>query len=88
MKVNDIWKSKSAIDARKDITMLRLVANPLRMLSEYFITKAVTKPPKTWIATVAHAQPPKLWNRPIMPDPVSCEKITGKRAGKTEKADS
>jgi len=58
VNVKEIWKSNSATDARKDITMLRLVAKPLRILSEYLMTMAVTKPPKTWIATVAHAHPP------------------------------
>src|ERR1700683_1725824 len=76
------------MDARKDMMMLRLVAKPLRRLSEYLMTMAVIKPPKTWIATVAHAQPPKFWNWPIMPDPALCEKITGKSAGRTENADS
>jgi len=47
VKVIEIWKSNSATDARKDITMLRLVAKPLRMLSEYLMTKAVIRPPKT-----------------------------------------
>lgn len=87
-KVKDIWKSNNAIDARKDITMLRLVAKPLRMLSEYLMTMAVIKPPKTCIETVAQAQAPKLWKGPIMPDPASCEKMTGNRAGTTEKTDS
>ena len=40
-------KSKSATEARKDRTILRLVAKPLRMLSEYLITIAVTSPPNT-----------------------------------------
>jgi len=88
MKVKDIWKSKSATDARKDITMLRLVAKPLRMLSEYLMTIAVIKPPKTCIATVPHAQPPKLSNIPVTPELDTCEKITGKRAGRRENADS
>jgi hypothetical protein len=58
-----MWKSKSATEARKERTMERLVAKPLRILSEYFITTAVIRPPNTWIATVAHAHPPKLRNR-------------------------
>jgi hypothetical protein len=40
-------KSKSATEARKESTILRLVAKPLRMLSEYLITIAVTSPPNT-----------------------------------------
>lgn len=87
-KVKDIWKSNSATEARKDITILRLVAKPLRILSEYLMTIAVIKPPKTCIATVAHAQPPKLSNIPSMPEPDLCEKTTGKRAGRRENADS
>jgi hypothetical protein len=53
-------KWKSATDARKERIMESEVAKPLRMLSEYLMTTAVTSPPKTWIATVAHAQGPKL----------------------------
>jgi len=60
MNVNVIWKSKSATDTRNDITILRLVAKPLRMLSEYLMTMAVSRPPRTWIATVAQAQAPKF----------------------------
>lgn len=60
-KVNVMRKSNSATDARKEMTMLKLVAKPLRMLSEYFMTIAVTKPPKTWTLTVAQAQGPKSW---------------------------
>lgn len=56
-------KSNSATDARKDRMMERLVANPFRMLSEYLMTTAVMSPPKTWIATVAHAHRPKLRKR-------------------------
>lgn len=46
-KVNVIWKSKRATEARNEMTILREVANPLSMLSEYLITMAVTSPPKT-----------------------------------------
>ena len=56
-------KSKSTTDAKKERTMAKLVANPLRMLSEYLMTTAVTKPPKTWIPTVAQAQPPKFFSK-------------------------
>jgi len=58
-----ILKLKRATEARNEITMLKLVANPLRILSEYLMTTAVTKPPKTWTATVAQAQRPKLRKR-------------------------
>ena len=58
--VGVILKSKSATDARKDRIIERLVANPLRILSEYLMTMAVINPPSTWIATVAQAQPPKF----------------------------
>lgn len=39
-------KSNSATEARNDRIMARLVAKPLRMLSEYLMTTAVTNPPK------------------------------------------
>ena len=55
-----IWKLKSATEARKEMTMLKLVAKPLRMLSAYLITRAVRRPPRTWTRTVAHAQTPKF----------------------------
>lgn len=56
-------KSNSATEARKEMTMLKLVAKPLRILSEYLMTIAVTKPPSTWTSTVAQAHNPKLLNR-------------------------
>jgi len=40
-------KLKRMTDARKDRMMERLVAKPLRILSEYLITIAVMRPPKT-----------------------------------------
>lgn len=52
-------KSKRATDAKKERTIEREVANPFRMLSEYLMTMAVIRPPRTWIATVAQAHPPK-----------------------------
>ena len=61
-KVGVIWNPNSTTDARKDRTIDKLVAKPLRMLSEYLMTTAVTSPPKTCTATVAQAQPPKLRN--------------------------
>jgi len=70
MNVKVIWKSKRATDARKEMTMLRLVANPLRILSEYLMTRAVSRPPNTCTHTVPHAHPPKLRNR-VDPHP-SC----------------
>lgn len=47
MNVSVIWKLNSATEARKEITMERLVANPLRMLSAYLMTNAVSRPPNT-----------------------------------------
>lgn len=42
------------------------VAKPLRILSEYLMTTAVTRPPNTWMETVAHAQPPKWRKRSLI----------------------
>ena len=63
--INDgvILKSNRATEAKKDRTIEREVANPFRMLSEYLMTIAVTRPPITWIATVAHAHAPKWRNK-------------------------
>ena len=47
MNVSVIWKLNSTTDARNEMTMERLVANPLRMLSAYLMTNAVRRPPKT-----------------------------------------
>ena len=47
MKAGVMQKSNNKTDARDDIMMDRLVANPLKMLSEYLITTAVTNPPNT-----------------------------------------
>ena len=63
VKVKVGGKSKRATEARHEMTMLKLVAKPLRMLSAYLITRAAMRPPKTWMKTVDHAHPPKLWNR-------------------------
>lgn len=57
-------KSKSATLARNESTILRLVAKPLRILSEYLITSAVTSPPRTCTHTVAHAHAPKCAKSP------------------------
>ena len=59
--INDgvMLKSNRATEAKKDRTIDREVAKPFRMLSEYLMTIAVTRPPMTWIATVAHAHAPK-----------------------------
>lgn len=65
MKGHVMRKSKSATEAKNEMTMLKLVANPLRMLSEYLMTIAVTKPPRTWTSTVAQAHKPKWLNRPL-----------------------
>jgi len=66
MKEGVIVKSNSTTDARKESMIERDVAKPLRMLSEYLITMAVISPPRTWMATVAQAQKPKLRNRSRM----------------------
>jgi hypothetical protein len=42
--------------------MEKLVAKPLRILSEYFMTTAVISPPITWVNTAAHAHAPKMRN--------------------------
>lgn len=63
MKDGVMLKSNNATDARKEMTIERLVANPFMMLSEYLMTMAVIRPPNTWIPTVAHAHPPKLRKR-------------------------
>ena len=46
-KVNVRGKLKKTTEARHEMTMLKLVAKPLRMLSAYLMTIAVTRPPKT-----------------------------------------
>lgn len=56
-------KSNSATEAKKERTIEREVANPFRMLSEYLMTMAVIRPPRTWMATVAQAHPPKWRNK-------------------------
>lgn len=40
-------KSKRMTDAKNEIMIDKLVANPFKMLSEYLMTTAVTSPPKT-----------------------------------------
>jgi len=47
MKVGVIWKLNNTTPARKEMTILRLVAKPLRILSEYLMTMAVMSPPNT-----------------------------------------
>lgn len=91
VKVN--LKLKSAVEARKEIMMLRLVAKPFKMLSEYLMTMAVTRPPRTCTETVAHAHAPKLWKgEDIHPSDnlglEACEKMTGAKAGRIENADN
>lgn len=62
-KLGVILKSNRATEARKEKIMDKEVAKPLRMLSLYFITIAVIKPPNTCMETVAQAQPPKFLKR-------------------------
>jgi len=89
-----MWKSNKATDARNEMTMLRLVAKPLRILSEYLITMAVTRPPSTWTHTVAHAHAPKFSNRreirfsPAAETTERCAKMMGANAGRREKSES
>lgn len=84
--------AKRRTDARKDRMMLSDVAKPLRMLSEYLMTIAVTSPPRTWVSTVAHAQTEKFANgstsAPASPCDVELVKRTGRRAGMREKKES
>ena len=85
-----ILNSKRTTLARKLRTILRLVAKPLRILSEYLMTTAVRRPPSTWIKTVAQAQGPKLWKRESMKP---CWGLLGayrmgRSAGMREKRDS
>lgn len=56
-------KLNSMTEARKERMIERLVAKPFRMLSEYLMTRAVTRPPNTCIPTVPHAHHPKFLNR-------------------------
>lgn len=63
MKEGVMLKSKSTTEARKERMIDSDVANPFKILSEYLITTAVTKPPKTCTDTVAHAHPPKFRKR-------------------------
>lgn len=63
MKDGVMWKSNSATEARNEMMMERLVANPFRILSEYLMTTAVMSPPNTCVITVAHAHPPKFRNK-------------------------
>lgn len=47
MKDGVMRKSNNMTDARDEMMMERLVANPFRMLSEYLMTTAVINPPNT-----------------------------------------
>jgi hypothetical protein len=58
-----ILNSNRTTLARKLKTILKLVAKPFRILSEYLMTTAVRRPPRTWMKTVAQAHGPKLWKR-------------------------
>ena len=84
-------KSKSATLARNESTMLRLVAKPLRILSEYLITSAVTSPPRTCTHTVAHAHAPKCAKSPAngapLPPAACCANRIGASAGRSEKSE-
>lgn len=83
-------KSNSATDARNDKMMARLVAKPLRMLSEYLMTTAVTNPPKVCMATVPQAHPPKFLNKSLK-KPWEfrwSEKMMGSKAGTRENKES
>jgi hypothetical protein len=81
--------------ARNEMTMLSEVANPLRMLSEYLMTRAVMSPPTTWVRTVPHAQALKFLNGsertphnpPVAPGPPD-RRRTGNKAGTRENIDS
>ena len=89
-----IRKLNNATDTRKEITMLKLVAKPFKILSAYLMTSAVSRPPRTCVSTVAHAQTPKLAKRLVLnhPDVVTSEgelvKMTGTSAGRSEKSES
>ena len=91
MKLTVIWKWKRATEARKEMTMLRLVAKPFRILSAYLMTRAVSKPPKTWVRTVAHAHTPKFSKRLVLNKPDvfdDPENTTGTSAGSRENSES
>ena len=90
MKVNVIWRLKSATDARKEMTMLKLVAKPLRILSAYLMTMAVKSPPATWMNTVAQAQTVKFAKRLVLNMAVGLELLNtmGTSAGSRENKDS
>ena len=61
---NKSWRNSKVKQAdRSHRTIDREVANPFRMLSEYLMAIAVTRPPITWIATVAQAHAPKWRNK-------------------------
>jgi hypothetical protein len=91
-----IWKWKSPTEARKDITIDKDVAKPFMMLSAYLITRAVMRPPRTWVSTVAQAHGVKLANRCVSEGtlcgevPEECEgaMIMGTSAGSSEKRES
>lgn len=86
-----IVKSNNTTEAKKLNTIDKLVANPLRMLSLYLITTAVTSPPNTCIETVAQAQGPKWRKRSLTKprDETGGEAYKmGRRAGISEKSES
>src|ERR1700722_13478219 len=94
-KVNVMEKLNRATDARKEKTMLRLVAKPFRMFPEYLMTIAVTSPPTTCVTTVAHAHRPKLSKRhtkfllvQVMSFDSAYVNMMGESAGRRENIDN
>lgn len=82
-------KLKRITPAIKLKTMANDVANPLMILSEYLMTRAVTKPPSTCVKTTAQAQTPKLAKIPPLPAAALIELVkTGRIAGRIEKKDN
>lgn len=83
-----IEKSNNMTLASDEITILKLVAKPFKMLSEYLMTIAVINPPNTWIRTVHHAQNPKFLKSAERENIDVVEKMTGARAGRRENMDN
>lgn len=92
--VTDSWKWNKAMEAREEMTMLKLVAKPFRMLSAYLMTSAVRRPPRTCVRTVAHALTPKfakmleLIKLVVGLEPVCEENTIGASAGRRENSES
>ena len=90
-------KSNNATLATLEMIILKLVAKPLRILSEYLITTAVINPPNTCVMTVAHAHGPKFsksernqsgFSEGVLSACECGEKNMGMRAGRRENSDS